>query len=324
MEEVVLGSGEVSVKPLAFESFGVRGMATFVETGDTGILIDPGSALGPRFNLMPHEREYMALAESRRRIIDAARDADLITVSHYHFDHYVPGFEEWTWIWSSPDLAERIYRGKLLLMKDTRSDINTSQRKRGFMFQKFVSNIAREVEPADGREFRFGKTIVRFSSPAFHGPQNSPLGQVLMVSVRCGDVAFVHASDVQGPMDAGALEFILREKPEMAVVGGPPLYLKGYRVEDRELETALGNMLVLARNVPVLVVDHHLLRTAEYSKYLTPVVEEAGARGNRVLAASELLGKAPVLLEAMRKELYEEEPVGKEERLESLKEKLLE
>ena len=128
MEPVPIGNGEIRVLPLAFESFGVRSMATYVETDDLKLIIDPGSALGPRFNLSPHEREYLALARSRERIQDAARGAEVLTVSHYHFDHYVPSFEDWLWVWSSPELAERLYRGKLILAKDIATNINFSQR----------------------------------------------------------------------------------------------------------------------------------------------------------------------------------------------------
>ena len=43
------------IVPLAFDSFGVRSMATFVETDDLKVLIDPGVALAPvRYGLEPH------------------------------------------------------------------------------------------------------------------------------------------------------------------------------------------------------------------------------------------------------------------------------
>ena len=44
----------MKIIPLAAESLGVRSMATYVEAGQTGILIDPGATLSPsRFNLPP-------------------------------------------------------------------------------------------------------------------------------------------------------------------------------------------------------------------------------------------------------------------------------
>src|SRR5256885_8843455 len=53
--------GEISVRviPLAAESLGVRSMATYVEVGDLGILIDPGATLAPtRWGLPPAEAEW--------------------------------------------------------------------------------------------------------------------------------------------------------------------------------------------------------------------------------------------------------------------------
>ncbi len=36
-----------NVVPLAFDSFDIRSMATFVEADDLGVLIDPGVSLAP-------------------------------------------------------------------------------------------------------------------------------------------------------------------------------------------------------------------------------------------------------------------------------------
>ena len=46
------------VKPLAFESLGVRSMSTLVEVDDLNIVIDPSISLAPnRFRLPPHPVE---------------------------------------------------------------------------------------------------------------------------------------------------------------------------------------------------------------------------------------------------------------------------
>lgn len=50
----------MKVIPLAFESMGVRSMATFVET-DQKILIDPGTSIAPkRFGYPPYKTEFEA------------------------------------------------------------------------------------------------------------------------------------------------------------------------------------------------------------------------------------------------------------------------
>ena len=57
---------DMNVKPLASESLGVRSMATYVETKDCKILIDPSAALGPkRYGLSPHQKERIVLSKTK-------------------------------------------------------------------------------------------------------------------------------------------------------------------------------------------------------------------------------------------------------------------
>lgn len=312
MKPVPIGNGEIMVLPLAFESFGVRSMATLVETEDVKVVIDPGSALGPRFNLSPHEREYVALARSRRTIMEAASEADLLTISHYHFDHYVPSFEDWTWTWSSPELAKDLYRGKLILAKDINSNINASQRKRGYMFQKLNEKVAKEIKAADGNRFNFGRTTLEFSKPVVHGAPGSELGYVLMLNIKTPECSLVHASDVQGPIDKETLRILLKNEPDAVIIGGPPTYLAGFKIDQGALSLAIDNLVKLVGEVPLTVVDHHLLRSLGWRDYLRPAYAEAEKKGHRVLSASELVGSEPDLLEARRKEFHAQQPVGKE------------
>jgi hypothetical protein len=292
-------------------------MATLVETDDLKLIIDPGSALGPRFRLNPHEREYLALHRTRRAILEAAKDVEILTVSHYHFDHYVPNFENWLWIWSSPELAAELYTGKLILAKDISSNINASQRKRGYMFRKLNLKLAKEIRVADGRTFKFGKTSLEFSKPVYHGPAGSKLGFVLMLTIRTPGCCLIHSPDAQGPMYDEPLQLILAQKPDMVLMGGPPIYL-AFKLDSEDLAVAQRNLAVLAERVPQLVVDHHLLRSPDYLEYLKPARDVAERAGNRVLTAAELVGQKPQLLEAQRKELHKQEPVKREwyERLE--------
>lgn len=309
---IPIGNGEIRVLPLAFESFGVRSMATFVETDDIKLVIDPGSALGPRFNLSPHEREYVALARSRRTIIEAAQDADVLTISHYHFDHYVPSFEDWIWTWSSPELAEDLYRGKLILAKDINSNINASQRKRGYMFQKLNAKIVEEIKVADDNKFDFGRTTLEFSKPVVHGAPGSELGYVIMLTIKTPECSIIHASDVQGPIDKETLRMLLGKKPDAVIIGGPPTYLAGFKIDQESLSIAKDNLVKLVDEVPLTVVDHHLLRSLDWMDYLRPAYMEAKKKGHRLLSASELVDIEPQLLEARRKELHAQEPIVKE------------
>jgi len=52
------------IVPLSFDSLGARSMATYVETRDVKIFIDPGVSLAPsRYGLPPHEVEINVMAE---------------------------------------------------------------------------------------------------------------------------------------------------------------------------------------------------------------------------------------------------------------------
>ena len=67
----------------------MRSVATYVECGDTRILIDPGASLGPaRFGLPPAEEEWEALRRANDRISAYAARADWVFVSHYHEEHF--------------------------------------------------------------------------------------------------------------------------------------------------------------------------------------------------------------------------------------------
>jgi predicted metallo-beta-lactamase superfamily hydrolase len=81
----------LNVKPLAFDSFGVRSMATFVETDDVAVLIDPGVSLAPiRYGLPPHPIEEHRMNERWADIKAHVARSDVLIVTHYHYDHYDP------------------------------------------------------------------------------------------------------------------------------------------------------------------------------------------------------------------------------------------
>jgi len=303
----------IRVVPLAAESLGVRSMCTYVETPDVNILLDPGVSLGPnRFGYPPHPREYEAIAECRRRISEASSRAEAITISHYHFDHHTPSFEDWCCNWSSPEVARQIYEGKLVLAKSYRDKVNFSQRHRGWMFAKTGGKYATKIETADGKAFNLGDTEVRFSDPVFHGPRGSPLGWLVMTTVRCHGEKAMFASDVQGPMHDDTLKAILSESPRLIVVGGPPLYLADFRMGGEDVRRGLRNLTEVVRSVPVIILEHHLLRDVGWRQFAQPVFDAASQTGHTVLTAAEFTNRQDNLLEANRKKLFEDEPPSPE------------
>jgi predicted metallo-beta-lactamase superfamily hydrolase len=300
------------VTPIGFESFGVRSMCTFVETPDVRILIDAGVALGQRFGKLPHPREYRALYRCRTKIRDFAEKADVIIVSHYHNDHHTPNYTETVWLGSSAEESERIYRDKVVLVKDIRNSINFSQRRRGWMFQRFIKRIGGKCEVADGKAFEYGGTKIKISPPVPHGEMQSGLGWVIMASVESREWRLMHASDVQGPMAKQTARIILKENPDQLILGGPPVYLEGVKVDKSLIQEGMQNAARIAGKVRTFVFEHHLLRSEDWRNRANFVYEVAGKAGNIVCTAAEYLGESPQILEAIRPELYEKEPPSEE------------
>ena len=290
----------MKVIPLAFESMGVRSMATFVET-DQKILIDPGTSIAPkRFGYPPWKTEFDALHKTRAKIVEYGEKADIMTISHYHHDHYTP-FELGKFLDSSPEVARKLYHRKKLFLKHPTSKINKSQQKRAEEFLKNLKGLDCEINYADGSSFEVGDTSIKFSEPLPHGSEGSKLGYVVAVTINWDGKSFMHASDVQGPIYGEAKQVILEEKPDMLILSGPPTYLAGYAVLRKDIEKARNNLIEIAEQVPEVVVDHHLLRSSRYLNFIKSVEKESGSRIN---VASQIIGKEPELMEARRKEFY--------------------
>jgi predicted metallo-beta-lactamase superfamily hydrolase len=298
--------------PLAFESLGVRSMCTYVETPDVKILIDPGVALGPRFRLLPHPEEYDALKHSRQRISKCARMADVLTVSHYHHDHFTPNFTDTTWLASNEREARQLYHAKTMLVKDARSSTNVSQRRRGWIFQSFCRKIEAKTIVADGRSFEYGDTKVSFSVPLPHGDDSTELGSVLATVIESHSEKLVHASDIQGPISERALQFIIGERPSAIIVGGPPTYLAGVKASQDSISRGMSNLAIIAKRVPLVVVDHHLLRAQDSLQALSVISTEVKPLGGCIMTAAEYMGERPRLLEANRRMLYQEKPPSRQ------------
>jgi len=304
----------IKVVPLAAESMGVRSMCTYVETRDVRILLDAGVSLCPnRYGLPPHPLEYKAVIESRRRIAEAAEKAHLVTVSHYHFDHHTPSYEDWLCNWTEKDeTARQIYQDKVVLMKNPKERINFSQRRRAWVFQKTGGKYAKKLEIADGKTFNFGETEIRFSEPVPHGPDDSALGWILMVTVEYDDEKFMFAPDVQGPMSNQTLSIIAKERPQLLMIGGPPLYLAGFRVNGKLTQAGLENLGKIVEFVPCTILEHHILRDEQWREKTEVVFKKTEKAGNIVLTAAEFLGRENIFLEARRKALYTEHPPSKD------------
>ncbi len=302
----------IKVTPIAFESLGVRSMCTSIQTSDVKLLIDPGLALGPRFSLLPHPLEYQTRERLRNSIVEKAHQTDLVVITHYHHDHYTPNFVDTTWIGSTPEIAQEIYRDKDILVKDFRNRVNPSQRRRGWLASRLLSKCARSVKIADEQRFIFGETEIVFSAPVPHGEEGGELGWVLMVKVSSQSETVLFASDVQGPASSTTSSTIAEEKPDLLIIGGPPLYLKGLRVGEAVINRALKNLVNLSRSLQTIIVDHHLLRAAEWEAFLQPAYGTAHKVNHQIFTAQKFSNSINDIFEYRRKELYELYPPSQE------------
>jgi predicted metallo-beta-lactamase superfamily hydrolase len=284
---------KISVEPLAFDSFGVRSMATYVETCDLKVLIDPAVALGPsRYRLPPHPLEIERLEETWAEVKRFAASSDVLIITHYHYDHHNPEEPE-------------VFRDKILYIKDPEAKINKSQAKRSSYFLKRIKGMPRYVETADGKEFHHRSTTIRFSPAVCHGT-NPRLGYVVEVSISCGGEKVVHTSDVEGPSREEQTAFILEKDTDILILDGPMTYMLGFRYSAKSLALSIENInrIIRETSVSTILLDHHFMRDLNYVKRVAEVQKCAEEHGVKVITAAEYAGREADILEARRKELY--------------------
>jgi predicted metallo-beta-lactamase superfamily hydrolase len=277
----------MKIVPLAADSLGVRSMATYVECGQTRVLIDPGASLGPgRFNLPPADEEWEALRRANDRISAYATRADLVFVSHYHEDHF--------------RYDPTIYRDKNVWVKDPKRMVGARQAGRAALLWKGLQGRCR-LDAAEGRRLETPDVVLTASPPLSHGIDGTPLGYVVALTItdRREGQRFVHASDVQGPLSPVALAYLIRERPDVLYLSGPPAYLES-QIGSAPIDRGIDHLVRLVEATGCrAVLDHHALRAADYRERFGRVWGTG-----RVQTAAGFLGLADAPLEARRRELW--------------------
>jgi predicted metallo-beta-lactamase superfamily hydrolase len=116
---------KITIKPVWFDSLGAKSSCTLVKTSDVKILIDPGiAAMQPSFPASDAKKRQWR-EEGGKAIKRASKEADIIIISHYHYDHFFP-----------TDLS--IYKDKILFAKNPNEYINDSQRARATSFYSSI------------------------------------------------------------------------------------------------------------------------------------------------------------------------------------------
>ena len=278
-------TAELRVEYVAFDSFGVKSSCVKVETSDCVLVIDPGIASEVDSFPLPRAKRDKLERLYEKKIRDVCREADVIILTHYHYDHHIPD--------------RRLYQNKKLLVKDPKRRINKSQRNRA---SYLLEGIDADVEVADGREFRFGSTRVWFSRPLWHGVEGTSLGRVLMVAIDDGEEKLLHTSDIDGPVLEEPVELIAKQRPDILVIDGPPTYILGYMHAYYNLARSIINLTrILELAEPKLtLLDHHPLRDYRYRDLLHPLYRYSEETGIEVKTAAELLGREPMVMEGYR------------------------
>jgi uncharacterized protein len=277
----------MKVVPLGADSLGVRSMATYVEAGGRGILIDPGATLAPsRFGLPPAKEEWEALRRVNDRISAYALRAEIVFVSHYHEDHF------------RSDPAS--YAGRRVLVKDPRRMVQGLQARRAAELWKALQGHAR-VSVADDLCERSMDLEIEVSPPLPHGLEATSLGYLVALTIaEPGErERFVFASDVQGPLSAVAAGYIVRQRPTLLYLAGPPSYVErevGTAVIDRGIDHLLR---IVERTGCRAIMDHHALRDAAWRERFAKLWDTG-----RVTTAAGYLGLPEAALEPRRAELW--------------------
>jgi hypothetical protein len=351
-----LSKEKLKFEPIWADSLGAKTSCTLVRTPDVSVLIDPGVAVMQPSFPVSWAKKFHWKVQAMRAIKRASKKADVIVISHYHYDHFT-------------DFDKKLYAGKLLLTKNPNEYINDSQRKRAEHFfgnickhfadeklenllqererkkygnpledipharkkdfgdynsrrkelfkkgQKWFRNRVEkwkssklipelkfrniEVKFAEGKEFKFGRTRLRFTRALFHGIEFSRVGWVFATVVKRGRQKFLHSSDLDGPIIEDHADLIIRERPNVLHLDGPMTYMFGYMLNRINLNRAVENAtrIVEKARTGVMVYDHHLPREPKFRERTEKVWETAKQKRKKVLTVAEFLRKKPVVLD---------------------------
>jgi predicted metallo-beta-lactamase superfamily hydrolase len=282
------------IEILGSESLGVRGLSCVVRAHDRIIVIDPGVALGYRRNsLLPHPFQVAVGENVRQKIIAALKSCTDIVMSHFHGDH-IPLPNANPFQVSAQKVSAYFQRPKLWCQ--CTQDLSPAMARRR---QSLSRIFKRQLDCSEGQTDGF----LSFSFSMPHGEANSPLGSVMMTRVAAEADVFVHASDIQ-LLDDSPIEQILSWNPSVVLASGPALYLR--RLSSEKRKEAYARASILAKHVPELILDHHMLRNEEGFRWLENLSASAG---RKIYCAADYMKCNRVPLESWRERFYREMPV---------------
>ncbi|MEA1888608.1 MAG: hypothetical protein U9N50_02335 [Pseudomonadota bacterium] len=272
----------------------MRGLCCQVSLPGRCIIIDPGVALGySRHGLMPHPAQIAVGRRIRGNIIDALKQATDVVFSHFHGDH-IPLKSANPFQLSIDQLPDNFSRLRAWSLSAEGQHPKMQAR-----FNDLATLMGGKLRIAEG----VAEGPLSFSQAVPHGSPDSGMGKVMMTRVEMGQEVFVYASDIQ-LLDDATIDLILAWQPDIVLAAGPPLYLD--RLAQKEQKRARNNALRLGEVVPMLILDHHLMRSSAGPEWLDMLSAELG---KQLFCVADFMHQPRRLLEADRVQLYESMPV---------------
>jgi predicted metallo-beta-lactamase superfamily hydrolase len=283
----------MNIRILASESLGVRSMACVVETTGMKILIDPGTALGPkRFRLPPHPVEQETAQKVQKLLYHELADATHIVITHFHGDHHPMVEADISQLSAHKVLP--FLKNQEILVKSNRG-VSRRQKHRRRLLEQL---LGKSLIDADNKQF--GE--LSFSEPVPHGEPGNKAGTVIMAKLTADNTTFVHGSDIQ-LLNHQSIEIISNWKPDITFIAGPPLYILESQKNTKDLLESINQHLArLTSACGRIILDHHIMRSRNGEAWLDHMSEMYGKE--KICCAADFSQLPRNLLEANRKGLF--------------------
>jgi len=284
----------MNITPLAAESMGARSMSTFVETGDSRIIIDPWvSETGLRFGLKSHSVEVWHAEKLKSRIRLFLNTANVIIITN---------FEPATFLLLTPDVC----RDRTIFLKNPNQNTSTDMRNETFLFIEKARATVSDIIFTDGKSMKLGNTKLAFSIPGEKEDEDSNKS-ALSVAIADREKSFVYVSGSAGILTSETAAFIQKSNPNCLYFDGPETIWREGEKEQIDLDTLFDDLMgqLVNTNLDVMIIDHHLLRDFAWRRKAQQLFKLAKAANVEVKTAAEYRGEENNLLEARRKLLFE-------------------
>lgn len=273
---------------IAFDSFGVKGMCTRIETPDVTITIDPGVSIQTAEFPLPESERQSLFARYSEAVRASCASSQILVVSHYHLDHFIN------------HRVPEIYADKIIFAKAI-DDLPEKQKETARRFLKTIDGLPREIIWADGRRFKFKKTEIGFSPPIWHGRAQAEPGRVIMSEVKRGRDCALITSDIAGPVEMEITNLICTINPSKAVIDGYPSFRSTSPGADLDLVKSIINIcrLLALPRLETLILDHHLARDYRYPALFKLLYDKARKLKKRFGTAAEIAGEKSMVLKGL-------------------------